>query len=114
AHNVVVKFTYNYSAEGHRLLADHRMPEGVHALGAGMYVMVMERIADTDSERMMTEENHATLREAITLLHVHNLVFGDLRELNELLVKGSGLMLVDFDWCGQEGMAKYPGDMNDD
>ncbi|KAJ2994153.1 hypothetical protein NUW54_g7601 [Trametes sanguinea] len=81
--------------------------------GVGMYVVVMDRIADTE-ERMMTEEDHATLREAIALLHEHNLVFGDLREPNVLLVKGGGLMLVDFDWCGQEGAAKYPGDMNDD
>ncbi|KAI9060335.1 hypothetical protein FKP32DRAFT_1578155 [Trametes sanguinea] len=62
----------------------------------------------------MTGEDHVALREAIGLLHERNLVFGDLREPNVLLIKGGGLMLVDFDWCGEEGTVTYPGDMNEE
>ncbi|CDO75371.1 hypothetical protein BN946_scf184767.g6 [Trametes cinnabarina] len=124
AHDVVVKFTHNYCEEGHRLLADHLTPEGAprplaprvwhcsNNQDVGMYVVVMDWIMDTE-ERKMTEEDHATVREAIALLHERNLVFGDLREANVLLIKGGGLMLIDFDWCGQEGTARYPRDMNE-
>ncbi|KAI9068414.1 hypothetical protein FKP32DRAFT_1561744, partial [Trametes sanguinea] len=76
-------------------------------------VAVMDHITDTE-ERQMTAEDHAALREAVGLLHARNLVFGDLREPNVLLRKGGGLMLVDFDWCGEEGSATYPGDINED
>ncbi|KAL7284419.1 hypothetical protein ACG7TL_001709 [Trametes sanguinea] len=124
-HDVVVKFTHDYCEEGHRLLADHQTPEGAprplaptlwHCCNnqdVGMYVVVMDWIMDTE-EREMTEEDHATVREAIALLHERNLVFGDLREPNVLLIKGGGVMLIDFDWCGQEGTARYPRDMNED
>ncbi|KAI9069718.1 hypothetical protein FKP32DRAFT_1586656 [Trametes sanguinea] len=124
-HDVVVKFTHNYCEEGHKLLADHRTPGGAprplaprlwhcsENADVGMYVVVMDWIMDTE-ERTMTEEDHATLREAIALLHGRNLVFGDLREPNVLLIKGGGLMLIDFDWCGREGTARYPRDMNED
>ncbi|KAI9069720.1 hypothetical protein FKP32DRAFT_1616800 [Trametes sanguinea] len=124
-HDVVVKFTHNYCEEGHRLLADHRTPEGAprplaprlwhcsENADVGMYVVVMDWIGDTE-ERTMTKDDHAMLREAIALLHGRNLVFGDLREPNVLLIKGGGLMLIDFDWCGPEGTARYPRDMNED
>ncbi|KAI8996267.1 hypothetical protein BD414DRAFT_575629 [Trametes punicea] len=125
AHEVVVKFTHAYCVEGHRLLADHRTPEGAHrplaprlwycskVPSVGMYVVVMDRIKNTE-ERKLTEADRATLREAVALLHKRNLVFGDLRAPNVLLLRGGGLMLVDFDWCGREGAAKYPGDINED
>ncbi|KAI8996214.1 hypothetical protein BD414DRAFT_575583 [Trametes punicea] len=125
AHEVVVKFTHAYCVEGHRLLADHRTTEGAHrplaprlwycskVPSVGMYVVVMDRIKNTE-ERKLTEADHATLREAVALLHKRNLVFGDLRAPNVLLLRGGGLMLVDFDWCGREGTAKYPGDINED
>ncbi|OSD00569.1 hypothetical protein PYCCODRAFT_1509747 [Trametes coccinea BRFM310] len=124
-HDVVVKFTHDYCEEGHRLLADHQTPEGAprplaptlwHCCNnqdVGMYVVVMDWIMDTE-EREMTEEDHATVREAIALLHERNLVFGDLREPNVLLIKGGGVMLIDFDRCGQEGTARYPRDMIED
>ena len=46
------------------------------------------------------------IRRAMDLLHEKNLVFGDLRPPN-ILIKGDTALLVDFDWCGEEGKGKY-------
>ena len=47
---------------------------------------------------------------AITTLHRHGLVFGNLRKPTLQLV-GDRVVLVDFDWCGRGGDATYPGDI---
>ena len=67
----------------------------------------MARIClDTTSQRIY---DLLQLRSATDLLHQHNIVFGDLCPNN--IVKpadGSGVMLVDFDWCAVAGEGKYP------
>ncbi|KAG8731732.1 hypothetical protein FRC11_002708 [Ceratobasidium sp. 423] len=54
---------------------------------------------------------------ALETLHEENLVFGDLRPPNILAVQDEfgqviGGMLIDFDWCGTAGQAKYPYNIN--
>ncbi|KDQ07365.1 hypothetical protein BOTBODRAFT_120196, partial [Botryobasidium botryosum FD-172 SS1] len=51
------------------------------------------------------------VEEAMKLLHGNGFVFGDLRAPNILRVDG-GAMLIDFDWAGKVGEAKYPLDIN--
>lgn len=50
------------------------------------------------------------------MLHAHNLVSGDLRPSNVILCKDSkGAVLVDFEWCGEEGKVFYPPpDLNEE
>ena len=40
-------------------------------------------------------------------------MFGDLRRPNTLVGNDAG-MLVDFDWCGKSGEARYPPEINRD
>ena len=76
-----------------------------------MWVVVMDYVSGPMVEGVLTNPAHiASLRSAITTLHEHGLVFGDLRKPNVLLV-GDGVVLVDFDWCGKEGEARYPSDI---
>ncbi|KAI0351578.1 hypothetical protein OH77DRAFT_931829 [Trametes cingulata] len=122
ASDVVVKFAHRYCEEAHRLLAEQEEPlaprlwfcEKVESVG--MYVVVMDYIKDEGDRETMTVEELAQLTKAVRLLHEQNLVHGDLRQANILLRQGRGPMLVDFDWCGKEGTARYPYDidMSDD
>jgi hypothetical protein len=59
----------------------------------------------------LEDEDHIEqLRTAVKTLHDANYVHGDLRAPNALITTG-GLKLVDFDWCGEEGKARYPADI---
>ena len=44
-------------------------------------------------------------------LHKEGYVHGDIRGPN-LLIAEDGLKLVDFDWCGKRGEARYPADIS--
>ena len=112
---VVVKFAYKYSEEGHRLLAEASQAPRLHYCrleeSAAMWVVVMDYVRGAAVEGVLTNPAHiASLRSAITTLHKHGLVFGDLRRPNVLL-HGDRVMLIDFDWCGKEGEATYPSDI---
>ncbi|KAJ7447366.1 hypothetical protein B0H11DRAFT_1636574, partial [Mycena galericulata] len=54
-----------------------------------------------------------TLGNAIDKLHAEKLVFGDLRPPN-IIVHNSSVHLVDFDWAGRVGEARYPSTINMD
>ena len=113
---VVVKFAYTYSREGHNLLAQSDPPlaprlwfcEKVESIG--MYVVVMDFVASQDCG--MSAAERTSLRDAVELLHTRDLVFGDLRDPNVLRCPGGGVFLIDFDWCGKVGEARYPSDIN--
>ena len=61
----------------------------------------------------LTEQQCKCVQDAIGILHSNQLVFGDLRRLN-ILVGNDTAMLVDFDWCGKSGKARYPPEINRD
>lgn len=116
---VVVKFAHTYSAAAHALLASRALAPTLwfceKVRNVGMYVVVMDYLQDTEDayDKNLTAAQHASLGGAIKLLHDDGLVFGDLRGPNVLLPEG-GVKLVDFEWCGKEGEARYPGDINMD
>jgi serine/threonine protein kinase len=114
---VIVKFTNSYCAEAHKLLASQTPPMAPNLYfcevvkEVGMFVVVMDHITHT-SFTALPQGVYDLLASAIKCLHLHNFVFGDLREPNILVTNdGHGLMLVDFDWSGKEGDAKYPADI---
>ncbi|KAG6884082.1 hypothetical protein C0992_007052 [Termitomyces sp. T32_za158] len=118
-HRVVVKFTSRYHAEAHRLLAERGLAPKLHYAGTaggslygGRYMVVMDFFEGT-MPHTFTEGQFNKVKEAIDLLHSHGIVFGDLRTPN-FLAKGEDVMLIDFGWCGKEGEARYPVDMNVD
>ncbi|KAI0694019.1 hypothetical protein C8T65DRAFT_744535 [Cerioporus squamosus] len=94
--DVVVKFTPAYGKAAHELLAS-ASPSQAPKLRFCEFV-------DSDPAHI------ASLESAVTALHDHGFVFGDLRTPNVLLV-GDRVVLIDFDWCDKEGTARYPSDI---
>ncbi|KAF8340673.1 uncharacterized protein EI90DRAFT_2906735 [Cantharellus anzutake] len=116
---VVVKFVSKYCAQAHRLLAAHNLSPVLHYAGtedtqASMYgarYMVVMDFVDAEPLNTLTELQFQQVTNAIRLLHSHHFVFGDLR-LPNILIKDGNAMIVDFDWCGEEGKACYPESLN--
>jgi len=114
---VVVKFTPKYCHAAHEIAqAKNFAPvlwfyEEVHTVG--MFVVVMDFIEGESlgEDSALSEELVRELREVLGALHGHNLVYGDLRPPN-VIISDHGPMLVDFDWAGEEGTARYPADIN--
>ena len=111
---VVVKFAYNYGEEGHRLLAATGHAPVLHYCAyeesVAMWVVVMEYVRGESDCRLVDSARAASLHAAVATLHRAGLVFGDLRSPNVLCV-GDRVVLIDFDWCGKEGEARYPSDI---
>ena len=55
-----------------------------------------------------TENVWLELRRALDLLHDRGLVFGDLHPPNIMITKAQKIKLIDFNWAGEKGQAKYP------
>ena len=120
--SVVVKFVSRYNAQAHRILAEHHLAPKLHYAGTeedeiqlygGRYMVVMDYFDGEPVTKAFSEQYLAKVNTAIRILHSHNLVFGDLRRPN-ILIKGETVMLVDFDWCGEAGVARYPKSLNPD
>ena len=115
---VVVKFAYKYNREAHRLLeAAKQAPRLRHCEyepSVGLWVVVMDYVEHgvvLGENQRLTEPSHIhSLRAAVQNLHRVGFVFGDLRRPNVLVVDDK-VVLIDFDWCGQVGEARYPSDI---
>jgi hypothetical protein len=119
---VVVKFLSTYYTQAHRLLAERRPAPLLHYAGTedavgltygGRYMVVMDFVDVKPPVDSFAERQLKGVKEAIELLHSHDLVFGDLRAPN-ILVKDDSVMFVDFDWCGKAEEARYPATLNSD
>ena len=73
--------------------------------------MVVMDFGDGTSPDALTRAQFAEVKTAVMLLHSMNLVFGDLR-LPNILLKDGKVMIIDFDWCGKAGDARYPAELN--
>ena len=143
--DVVIKFCEAYGVQAHKLLADQDPPLApkLHLavmVRGGLTMVVMDRIdgqnafsrfgkpypQDSDSpsevEDSSFNEVKVDVKKAIDLLHASNLVFGDLRRPNIMVVRRPGTgdasdydggMLIDFDWAGPVGQTRYPPVIND-
>ncbi|KAL5513844.1 hypothetical protein ACEPAG_2605 [Sanghuangporus baumii] len=122
--DVIVKFPDRYCRDAHEHLALEELAPALHfcePIRGGLYMVVMDyvkEVAANDSAGKIPCEAYNDVVKAIKLLHENDLVFGDLRRPNLLVVdrtnKGrKGVLLVDFDWCGKDGDAKYPDTLND-
>ncbi|KAI0090497.1 hypothetical protein BDY19DRAFT_1055504 [Irpex rosettiformis] len=105
---VVVKFTSTYSRQAHELLAQAQLApalqfcEQVPEVG-NLYVVIMDYVKHDVGALF----HPAALCEAVNLLHKNDLVHGDLRRPNVLVV-GNEVRLIDFDWSGKSGEVRYP------
>jgi hypothetical protein len=128
---LVVKFTRKYNPDAHRLLATRGLAPQLHYAGphaGGLTMVVMDYIHRAPAH-WTVDTNHLSegvlkdIEEAVELLHGENLVFGDLRLPNILVLDKEDscsaplnerwAMLVDFDWCSLDGEGTYPVTLND-
>src|SRR6266481_2191846 len=135
---IVVKFVDQYNVKAHRLLANSNLApklyyvdeqltqcqaEGLSPLVPHLKMVVMEwepslpadaAFATTATEKPQTEHFLQDVTNAIEILQQENLVFGDLRPTNILVVRPlKQAKLIDFDWCGEDRRDIYPASLND-
>ncbi|KAK0454099.1 uncharacterized protein EV420DRAFT_1273330 [Desarmillaria tabescens] len=126
---VVVKFVQTYGVEAHRLLAQHHLAPhllycehlGKDSAGYGALKMVVMGYVEGEAATEMFDGALAPkvvgdLERALNILHGEDLVFGDLRESNIMIVPGPNeadtVRLIDFDWAGKEKEVRYPIHLN--
>ncbi|KAJ7774980.1 hypothetical protein B0H16DRAFT_1509114 [Mycena metata] len=132
-HRVLVKFSMTYCPELHTFCYTlGHAPEllGFERLPGGWYVIVMEyldresgwgplsSIMDTIT-RAAQERAYKEIAEVMKRFHEENWVHGDLRTTNILALHpdwhsdrpsySTKLQIIDFDWGGQVGSARWPG-----
>ncbi|CAE6471454.1 unnamed protein product, partial [Rhizoctonia solani] len=114
AYKIIVKFAESYNALAHRLLASMGLaPELLFVSSedqeefkvARRIMVVMKEVPykDLSTATSFPDCVHKDVSRALSALHQKNMVFGDLRPPNILVVddeKGrqTGAMLIDFDW----------------
>ena len=126
AQEIVVKFVDRYGVRAHRILAAEGLAPKLFFYGSprlsneqpsyrSLSMVVMEYIdgetfaqAKKEMNTQTTEKVRLELRRALDLLHDHGLVFGDLRPPNVMITKAHKVKLIDFNWAGENGQAKYP------
>ena len=134
---VVVKFCERYGEDAHRMLADAGLAPKLHycsEMVGGVFMVVMEQVDGRDS---YSEFRHRDLprtvlddiERALEKLHDEQLVYGDMRRPNIMVVKRPKSrdddvdgevenenewrgLLIDFDWSGRVGVVKYPPTLN--
>ena len=115
---VVVKFSRRYGIEVHQFLASrNKAPEVIHfaELPGKWFVVVMEKVNNTVCKNdAACAHIHGELKTVLEELKSKNLVHGDLRPQNILLLADNSIKVVDFDWAGKCGAVKYPTNLNID
>ncbi|KAJ7747573.1 hypothetical protein B0H16DRAFT_1725992 [Mycena metata] len=146
---VVVKFTRAYNTEAHAKLAALGLAPKLYchtAVRGGLLMIVMEKLVGNTAFHWMQINSttpplpssvYTNIETAIKELHALDLVFGDLRLPNIMLVRGQGgigndrqehsdnytdaeyiahsdsglnirALLIDFDWTAKDGVGRYP------
>ncbi|KAH9941866.1 uncharacterized protein BXZ73DRAFT_88259 [Epithele typhae] len=105
--DVVVKFVERYGAAAHTLLASAGLAPGLLYCGD----IWPEEDPPYDGHQMVVDR-------ALKILHEKGMVHGDVRPLNVLLLRGweegveGRVRLIDFDWAGRVGEARYPSHLS--
>lgn len=118
---VIVKFTPRYNAEAHFLLAKAGLALTLHLCErviGDLYMVVMDHVDEKSIWQLQMDEapDPAIILEkvekALNLLHEQDIVLGDLQGPNILVASMDRVFLVDFDWAGKDGKARYPPTLN--
>ena len=120
--DVIVKFTARYHEKAHRILAGAGLAPKLHfceRVVGGLYMVVMDRVDGKSLWQLQIDKTPIPtvvlehVRQAMSLLHKQNIVFGDLRDPNILYDASKGCTwIVDFDWPGVDGVSRYPVTLN--
>ena len=112
---VVVKFVrFRYGEDAHKCLAEQQLAPTLYScelLNGRWYAIVMEKVVGKRIQTPVDPQVQASLSNAIAVLHSNGYVHGDLRPQN-ILVVGDTVRILDFDWAGMEGTARYPKELN--
>jgi hypothetical protein len=127
---VLVKFCETYSETAHRLLAAEGLAPAIHycsQIFGGAFMAVMDLVGGRDAYHEFKHRGiPSTVLEDIQLalktLHGAGLVFGDVRRPNIMVATTRNehgkdewhAQMVDFDWSGPVGVARYPPALNKD
>lgn len=128
--DIVVKFVDRYGERAHRLLADADLVPKLLYYGSphlkdnqpsyhSISMVVMEYVdgitlaeAKRTMDKGTIEKVRSEIGRALRLLHKNGFVYGDLRPPNVMITKAVKVKLIDFNWPGEEGQAKYPSLMS--
>ncbi|CAB4431468.1 unnamed protein product [Rhizophagus irregularis] len=120
---IIVKYMHRYNKNAHELCSNiGKAPGLLHVrTTCGFYYVVMEyiegvKLRDCFLSRSEYDKIFKDIEKAISLLHLNDIVFADLRGSNILVIKDENKecrgMLVDFDWAGTNNVDSYPPFMN--
>ena len=112
----IVKFVKSYGLDVHRYLQERNAAPKLIAfneLAGGWKVVVMEKLhGDALSSLQTNQTGVDALTQVVKDMHSANFVHGDLRPQNILISTNNTVAILDFDWAGRVGVAKYPVDIN--
>ena len=122
----IVKFTWQYSVPAHNYLASHglapRIRKCIGIPGEWTAVVMDEsKYQVLYGLQLSMAEQHKVkckVQSIVQTLHEGGFVHGDIRDTNILIDRASlaskdtKVHLIDFDWAGCAGEAKYPMEMN--
>ncbi|XP_006457422.1 hypothetical protein AGABI2DRAFT_79655 [Agaricus bisporus var. bisporus H97] len=120
---VIVKFASTYNEDAHQLLANEGYAPKLHHVGKRLYggrqIIVMDRVIGRrlGYRERVTPSQYSVLEEALRVLHSENIVHGDIRGPNIMIMEEEDgmdgeVMLIDFDECGKAGEGRYDADLN--
>ncbi|KAF8341490.1 uncharacterized protein EI90DRAFT_3034109, partial [Cantharellus anzutake] len=123
---VVVKFVTDYGADAHRAMEKEGFAPNLLYCGpvnvipempcyGELQMVIMEYVAGKTLAVVLGSEARNssidalnTLPSVIESLHAKNFVYGDLRPPNIIITVEGKVQLIDFDWAGKNGEARYP------
>lgn len=113
---ICIKFTRRYSKDAHLKCASLGFAptlRGFESLPGGWFMAVMDLLGDDYqllSERRDRAQFCEEIQTKVSDLHQAGFVHGDIRPTNVMVKKSGppGVMLLDFDWAGVIGEARYP------
>lgn len=118
---ICIKFVRQYSKAAHEKCASMGIApklRGFEDIGAGWTMVIMDALDEEykplDTLALPAMDRREEIRTRLTELHQAHFVHGDIRDVNIMVRKDGkrGFMLVDFDWSGAIGEARYPMHVN--
>ena len=111
--HVFIKFCRTYDVNAHRAMADAGCaPQlfGFEQLSPSWCMVVMD-FCDAARWEDVAQKPYKALEAAVNTMHNAGFVHGDLRSCN-VLVLVDAVYVIDYEWAGKEGAARYPFFMN--
>jgi len=117
---VCIKFVHRYSRAAHEKCATMGIApklRGFEAIGAGWTMVIMDDLSKEYKpfdDKSLPADTRKNMEAGLNELHQAHYVHGDIRDVNIMVRRDGepGFMLVDFDWAGIIGEARYPANVN--